>query len=175
MQHQFFLKKSKFSFATTEVAYPGHIVTHSGVKVDSKKVEAIEQLPTPVIVRALRGLLGLAGFYREFVKDFGIIVAPLTRLLRKNAFVWTDEASHLFATLNKAMTSTPVLALPNLSEPFVVECDALESGLGDVLHQHGQPIAFYSHALSQQHNKLQAYENKLIGLVKTIRRWITYF
>lgn len=109
MQNQF-SQKIKCSFATTEVAYLGHIVTQSGVKVDSKKVEAVAQWPTPVTVWAFRGFLGLAGYYRKFVKGFGFIAALLTRLLLKNAFLWTDEASHSFTTLEKVMTSTPVLA-----------------------------------------------------------------
>lgn len=86
-QQQFFLKHSKCSFATTEVAYLGHIVTQAGVKVDGRKVEAIEQWPTPTTVRALRGFLGLAGYYRKFVRNFEVIAAPLTRLLRKNSFL----------------------------------------------------------------------------------------
>lgn len=150
------------------MAYLSHIFTQYGVKVDSGKVEAIERWPTPVTVRALRGLLELPGYYRKFIKDFGIIAASLTRLLRKNAFVWTEKTSHSFDTLKKAMTSTPILALPNFSEPFAVECDASEVGLGAALHQHGQQIVFYSHALAQQHHKLPSYEKKLSGLVKEL-------
>lgn len=94
--------------------------------MDGEKVEAIENWPTPTIVRALRGFLGLASYYRKLVKEFGIIAALLTRLLRKNAFVWIEETYHSFKTLKKAMTSTPVLALPKFFKPFVVEYDASE-------------------------------------------------
>lgn len=80
-----------------------------------------------------------------------------------------------FKALHFAMSATPVLALPNLSESFVVECDASEVGMGAVLHQNGRPIVFYSQALASQHCKLPAYEKKLIGLAKAICHRITYF
>lgn len=72
------------------------------------------------------------------------------------------------------MTSTPVLALQNFSEPFEVECNASKICTGVVLLQNGEPIAFYSQALALQHRKLQAYEKELLGLAKAIRHWRTY-
>lgn len=85
--------------------------------------------------------LGLAGYYRKFVKNYGVIAAPLTSLLGKNSFVWSHETTGSFE--ERAMTSIPILVLPNFFEPFVVERNASEIGLGVVL-QNGQPIAFYS-------------------------------
>lgn len=90
--------------------------------------------------------LGLAGYYYKFVKDFVIIAAPLTNLLRKNSFHW-DCRAQAFDTLKKPMTSTPVLALPNFFETFVGECDIAEPGLGKVHHQNNRPIAFFSQSL----------------------------
>lgn len=158
-----------------EVAYLGHVVTQTGVMVDQDKIREVSGWPIPTTVRALRGFLGLAGYYRKFVKDFGITAAPLTRLLRKNSFVWDMEATQAFEKLKSALTSTPVLALPNFTEVFIVDCDASESGLGAVLHQKGRPIAFFSQSLPNRYCKLPAYEKELIGLVKAIRHWRAYF
>lgn len=121
-QHSLFLKKSKCLLGDTEVAYLGHVVTQQGVKVDNAKIQAVSQWPAPTSVRALRGFLGLAGYYRKFVKDYGLIAVSLTRLLRKNSFVWAEESSRSFEDLKASMTSTPVLALPDFSAPFIVEC-----------------------------------------------------
>lgn len=119
--------------------------------------------------------MGLACDYRKFVKDYGIIVVPFTKLLRKNSFTWKEKSSRAFETLQAAMSVIPVLDLLDFSEPFVVECDASEAGNGVVLHQHGRPIAFYSQSLAPQHRKLPIYEKELIGLAKDVQHWCTYF
>jgi hypothetical protein len=69
------------------VAYLGHVISADGVAMDSDKVEAVAAWPVPRSPRGVRGFLGLAGYYRKFIKDIGSILAPLTRLLRKEAFV----------------------------------------------------------------------------------------
>lgn len=112
------------------------------VKVDANKINAIALWPRPTSPRALRRFLCLAGYYRKFVKDYGLIVKPLTNLLRKNSFIWTEEASLAFQQLQAAMTATPVLALPDFSIQFVVECDASEAGIGAILLQKERPVAF---------------------------------
>ena len=84
--HGLFLKRSKCSFGASSVAYLGHVISKDGVAMDSDKVEAVAAWPAPRSPRGVRGFLGLAGYYRKFIKDFGSIAAPLTRLLRKEAF-----------------------------------------------------------------------------------------
>lgn len=102
------------------------------------------------------------------------MAAPLTNMLRKNSFTWTAEALHAFGELKTALTSTPILALPESAQPFIVECDASDLGVGPVLQQQERPIAFFSQALAQRYQKLPAYERELIGLAKAVRHWQTY-
>jgi hypothetical protein len=104
------------------------------------------------------GFLGLVGYYRKFIQDFGIIAAPLTKLLKKEGFKWCPDADSAFQTLKKALSSAPVLQLPDFEQSFIVDCDASGSGFGAVLHQNQGPIAFFSRPFAARHVKLAAYE-----------------
>jgi len=126
------------------VEYPSHIVGNDGVQVDPKKIEAMQDWPPPKTLKSLRGFLGLTGYYRKFVRNYGKIVAPLIALLKKNVFTWTQAANHSLQTLKDSLCSTPVLALPDFTKTFVLECDASGKGIGVVLMQDGRSLAFTS-------------------------------
>jgi hypothetical protein len=173
-QHQLAVKQSKCVFGSRSVAYLGHVISAGGVSMDPAKVDAVQAWPTPRTPRALRGFLGLVGYYRKFIRDYGSIAGPLTQLLKKEAFVWSPEATATFSTLKQVLTTAPVLQLPNFDKPFIVNCDASGTVFGVVLHQEVGPIAFYSQPVAPQHSKLAAYERELIGLVKAVRHWRPY-
>ena len=80
-EHSLYLKKSKCSFGSQSVAYLGHVISSDGVAMDAEKVNTIVSWPVPTTVRAVRGFLGLAGYYRRFIRNYGDITAPLTKLL----------------------------------------------------------------------------------------------
>jgi len=172
--HQLFLKRSKCAFGLSSVAYLGHVISERGVSVDEQKVEAVLSWPIPASARAVRGFLGLAGYYRRFIRDYGAIAAPLTALLKKDGFHWNEDAERAFRALQRALTAAPVLQLPDFDHDFIVECDASGSGLGAVLHQGGGPVAFFSKPIALRHAKLAAYERELIGLVQAVRHWRPY-
>jgi hypothetical protein len=86
-QHQLAVKQSKCVFGSRSVAYLGHVISAGGVSMDPAKVEAVQAWPTPRTPRALRGFLGLAGYYRKFIRDYDSISGPLTQLLKQEAFV----------------------------------------------------------------------------------------
>ena len=113
--------------------YLGHIITVQGVATDPKKVDAMKEWPTPRTIKELRGFLGLTGYYRRFVQNYGILSKPLTNLLKKNSFHWDEAVEEVFEAHKLAMTSAPVLALPNFVKPFVVETDASRGGIRVVL------------------------------------------
>ena len=116
----------------------------------------------------------MVGYYRRFIKDFGNLAAPLTQLLKKEAFIWTDAATTAFHALKEALSTAPVLHLPDFSKPFQVDCDASGSGFGAVLHQGAGPLAFFSKPFAARHLKIAAYERELIGLVQAVRHWRPY-
>lgn len=130
---EFFLKRLKCLFAQESLEYLGHIVSGRGVTPEPSKIQAIIRWPTPKTTRELWAFLGLTGFYQKFVKGYASIAAPLTKLLCKDSFQWTQESQLAFDHLKTAMTTTPVLALPNFSEPFVLETDASSTAIGAVL------------------------------------------
>lgn len=173
-QHRLFVKRSKCAFGVDSISYLGHIISATGVAMDPDKVRAVADWPTPRSARAVRGFLGLAGYYRKFVKEFGTIAALLTALLKKEGFAWTEASTAAFTTLKNAVTTAPVLALPDFSQPFVVECDASTYGFGAVLLQGQHPVAFFSRPVAPRHQSLAAYERELIGLVLAIRHWRPY-
>jgi hypothetical protein len=113
--HQLYLKRSKCSFGEESMAYLGHVISAEGVAMDNDKVLAVVDWPAPRTVRAVRGFLGLAGYYRKFIKGFGTIAAPLTALLKKDGFLWTDQAATAFEALKVALTTAPVLKLPDFT------------------------------------------------------------
>jgi hypothetical protein len=173
-QHRLFVKRSKCAFAAPSVAYLGHVISAAGVSMDPAKVQAIVDWPVPRSVRAVRGFLGLAGYYRKFVHNYGTVAAPLTALLKRDGFAWHDEAAAAFTALKAAVTSAPVLAMPDFAKTFIVECDASSHGFGAVLVQEGHPVAFFSRPIAPRHRDLAAYERELIGLVQAVRHWRPY-
>jgi hypothetical protein len=107
--HQLHLKCSKCSFGASSVAYLGHLISVGSVTMDADMVATVASWPMPRSARGLQGILGLAGYYRKFIRDFGLVAAPLTRLLQNDAFAWDDEAEAAFQALKGVLSTGPIL------------------------------------------------------------------
>lgn len=172
---QWQVKLSKCRFAQQSISYLGHVISAGGVATDPGKVKTIQQWPVPTDVKQLRSFLGLAGYYRKFVKHFAIIARPLTDLLKKGSlFIWTPAHDTAFRTLQQSLMSAPVLALPNFSKPFQIQSDASEQGVGGVLLQDGHPLAFVSKALGPRTRGLSTYEKEYLAVLVAIEQWRAY-
>nr|CAD1838558.1 unnamed protein product [Ananas comosus var. bracteatus] len=158
----------------TQLEYLGHIISQEGVAMDKQKVEAILKWPQLVSVKELRGFLGLARYYRRFVKNLGKISKPLHEMLGKGGFKWTEASLQALRQLKVAVATAPVLALPDFSAEFIVETDASGVGVGAVLLQKGRPIAFMSKPLSPRNQQLSTYEREMLAIVIAIQKWQPY-
>lgn len=145
------------------------------VAVDPSNIQVMVDWPTPKTIQELRGFLGLTGYYRKFVKHYGKISEPLTSFLRKDSFKWDSIADSAFAKLKRAMSSIPVLALPDFQKLFVsLECDASGIGIGTVLQQEGHPLAFTSKDLSPLHQQMSAYDKEMMAIVHAVTKLRPY-
>lgn len=173
--HQLYVKRSKCSFAQSSLEYLGHIIGANGVATDSAKIQAVEHWPRPENVKQLRGFLGLAGYYRKFIRQFGILCRPLTNLLKKNGqFIWTPTVQEAFLAVKQALIQAPVLALPDFNKDFVLETDACATGVGAVLMQQGHPLAFLSKALGPRNQTLSIYDKECLAILLAIDKWKAY-
>jgi hypothetical protein len=120
----------------------------SGVRVDLNKTEAMQNWPQPKNLKILRGFLGFWGYYRKFFQNYGKIASPLTTLLKNNSFSCTLATNHSFQALKETMCTTLVLSFSEFNKTFVLECDALGKGIGDVLMQDG-PFGFHQQNVFQ--------------------------
>lgn len=144
------------------------MVAGNGVTPIPEKVKAIQQWPTPRSPRALRGFLGLAGFYRRFIRGYATLAAPLTKLLCLGQLSWNQDAAEAFQNLKNALTAAPVLALPDFSAPFVVETNASSAGMGAFLMQGGHPLAYFSKQFCPRLLNSSTYVCELAAITTTV-------
>ena len=129
----------------------------------------------PTLVHEVRSFLGLAGYYCRFILDFSKIAKPMTRLLQKDEkFRWTPECEAAFHTLRTLLITAPVLAQPDIEKPFNVFYDALGIGLGCVLMQEGQVIAYASRQLRKHEVNYRTHDLELAAVVHAFKIWRHY-
>jgi hypothetical protein len=165
----------KCKFGQQEIAYLGHVINSAGVATDPAKIATVSTWPVPTSYKELRGFLGLAGYYRKFVRHFGLLTKPLTDLLKKHSvFVWTSVQQTAFEALKQALSSAPVLALPDFTRPFSIETDASSTGIGAVLQQDGHPLAFVSKALGPRNLGISTHEKEYLAILLVVDQWRAY-
>ncbi|GKA50631.1 putative reverse transcriptase domain-containing protein, partial [Tanacetum coccineum] len=158
-----YAKFSKCDFWLDSVQFLGHVIDSSRVHIDPTKIEAIKSWAAPTTPTEVRQFLGLAGYYRRFIKEFSLISKPLTKLTQKNKpYVWGDDEEEAFQTLKLKLCSAPILSLPEGSEDFVVYCDASLKGFGAVLMQREKVIAYASRQLRKNEENYTTHDLELM-------------
>ena len=135
-EKKLYTKFSKCEFWLDSVTFLGHVFSKDGVMVDPFMIEVVKSLERPTYVTEVRSFVGLASYYRRFVKGFSSVASKRTNLTKKSVpFVWSDECEEIFQKLKTLLTTAPILTLPVEGKNFIVYCEASYTGLGAVLMQ----------------------------------------
>ncbi|KAF5799660.1 putative nucleotidyltransferase, Ribonuclease H [Helianthus annuus] len=174
-KEQLYAKFSKCDFWLREVHFLGHVVNKDGIHVDPSKVDSIRNWLAPHTPTEIRQFLGLAGYYRRFIKDFSKIAQPLTLLTQKGVtYRWGDPQEAAFQHLKDRLCSAPILSLPEGTDDFVVYCDASIQGLGCVLMQRDKVIAYASRQLKIHERNYTTHDLELGAVVFALKIWRHY-
>jgi len=173
------LSWEKCHFMVKEGIVLGHKISNKGMEVDKAKIAAIEKLPPPTSVRAIRSFLGHAGFYRRFIQDFSKIAKPLTKLLEKDEpFHFTPACLTAFTILKDRLIQAPILVAPDWDSPFELMCDASDYAVGAVLGQrrnkHFHPIFYASKTFTGAQENYTTTEKELLAVVFAFDKFRPY-
>ena len=173
--NQLYAKFNKCQFWLDHVSFLGHVISAQVVLVDPQKVAVVDNWEQPQTVTKVRSFLGLAGYYRRFVKGFSTIALPLTKLTRKEVpFVWSEECEKSFQRLKYLLTHALVLALPDDNGNFEIYSDASLNGLGCVLMQHKKVIAYASRQLKPHEMNYPTHDLELAAIIFALKIWRHY-
>ncbi|GJP44684.1 hypothetical protein CLOM_g4047 [Closterium sp. NIES-68] len=176
-RERFYVKLSKSEFALEKVQFLGHMVSAQGVHVDPKKIEVVRTWKTPENVKDLQQFLGFANYYNRFVPQYAKIAAPLTNLLKKNMpYKWEPKHQEAVEQLKHALTSAPVLILPDPERDYVIEADASDLAVGAVLKPGNglQPIAYLSKKLHGAELNFLIHDIEALAIVIAFKAWRCY-
>ena len=188
-EKKLFAKLSKCAFEKPELNFLGFLVSRDGIKIDPAKAVIVEQWPRPQTIQDVQRFVGLCNYFKKFIQGYGELAAPLTNLLKKDALdvvqAWPEACQKAFEGLKLAITSAPVLCLPDFTKPFEVVCDASGVGIGAVLLQEGHPICFYGRKMKQaelnwkggvweNEFNFTVTEQEMLAVVDALRQWRCY-
>ena len=173
-KNKLYIKPSKCTIGVDEVDFLGHKVNAEGIYMQSKLMSAILDWPQPQSLKDVQKFLGLANYYRKFIKEFARIVQPISDLLRRKTFIWSSEQEKSFTNIKQALTSATVLAHPRSDAEFVLSTDASQYAVGATLEQNGHPIAYLSHRLSPAEANWDTGDQELLAVMIALREWNLY-
>ena len=170
----------KCRFCRKKVTYLGYVISESGLETDQEKIEPILNYPEPGSVKEVRQFLGMAGWYRRFIKNFADLAAPISECLKnpKTRFKWSEDASKAFKEIKLALISAPILSNPDFSKLFTIQADACNYGVGAVLTQgegdEETVIAYYSQKLNAAQLKYTTTEKECLAVLMAIKSFKCY-
>jgi hypothetical protein len=168
-ENNLYLKPEKCEFEKMQIKYLGMIILHNKVAMDPVKVQGVVEWPIPKSKQDVQSFLGFCNFYCRFIKDFSKIAKPMHGLTGDVPFVWNIEHQLAFENLQMAVTTAPVLVIPNQTDLFRLETDASQFAIRAVLSQQvddqWKPVAFLSKSLSETQCNYQIYDRELMAIV----------
>ena len=178
-KNQLYAKLPKCQLFKRSVNFLGHVLDEHGLSMEKDKIKAIIEWPRPKNRKEILSFLGLAGYYRRFIKNFSQLALKMTELLKNDVeWNWSIEVERSFQSLKQVVTSAPLLRSPDQSKPFVVTTDASGFAVGAELSQEFdgelQPIAFMSKKLNPAERNYPVHEQELLAVIQAIREWKCY-
>lgn len=175
-------KPRKCFFGMFECDYLGHTVGRSKVRPDDIKINAIRNFQTPRTKKDVRAFVGLTGYYRRFIPQFAALSARMTDLTKKdlhNKVTWTAQLEEDFRKLKELLTVKPILQCPDYDQPFLLQTDASERGIGAVLSQRDEndqehPVAYYSRKLLPREQRYSTVEKECLGIINALKHFDVY-
>lgn len=172
----------KCEFFKTSLKYLGFVVDGTGLRTDPNKVSCMINYPRPTTTTEVKRFVGMTSWYRKFICHFSTLVSPLNALIKakrkKETITWTPEAEASFLKLKQALVSAPILCSPDFSKPFIIQCDASDTGLGGVLTQNINNqeivIAFASRSLSQCERRYPVTQKECLAVIFSIEKFRPY-
>jgi hypothetical protein len=175
-ENKLYAKLEKCEFGVTKVDFLGHRITQEGLMMDDHKVKAILDWEPPKLVPALRSFLGLASYYRKFIKNFAKIATPLTNLLKKSVvtYDWDKVCDEAFEALKGILVKAQVLKLPDFDKDFEIHSNASNFAIGGVIVQDGRPVAFESKKLSETKRRWPTHKKEMWAVIHCLKTWGHY-
>ena len=173
------IKPEQCSFLKEKVKYLSHIVSKEGIAADPEKTATVKTWPTPTSTKEVQQFLGLANYYRRFIKDFAQIAKPLHKLTeRTSSFLWTTECQKSFEILRHLLSSPPILSYPDFIKPFILDTDASNDGIGGVLSQLDKDgrehVVAYGRLLTKPERNYCVTRKELLAVVTFVTHFRTY-
>ena len=169
------LNSKKMSLKKTEVKFMGHVISRDGLKPDPDKVKAVKDMPKPTCKQETLSLLGFINYLAKFLPRLSETAQPLRDLTVKNAkFTWAKQHDKAFAEIKQLVISHPVLRYYDVNEEVTLQCDASERGLGAVLLQNGQPVAFASRTLTETEQRYAQIEKECLSITFGAHKFSQY-
>lgn len=176
-KHKLYAEPKKCEFGRREIGFLGHKLTQAGIHPEEAKIDIIKNWPRPRTVSDLRSFLGLANYYRHFIKGFAQLAAPLNDLVRaSNAQTWGEAEQKAFEALKEALVTYPVLQPPNPEAPFILHTDASAYATGASLMQKDAEgreyaVAFISKKYSDAERNYPVHDKEQLSVIRALKHW----
>ena len=168
-EHGYYVKKSKCEFGKREIDWVGHKLIENGIAVQPNKTKVIEEWKQPTNITELRAFLGMVNYYHKFVSRMAMIAGLLNELLQKDhVWNWSHREEESFNELKKAISTAPVLRIPDMMKNFTIQVDASNTAIGAVLTQDEHPVGFMSRRLNDAERNYSAYDCEALAVVTAL-------
>jgi len=176
-ENDLFVKPEKCIWKVREVRFLGVIIGEDGVRMEKEKVQGVIEWPVLRSVKDVQKFLGLANYYRQFVKDFAKIAKPLHKMMRKETkWNWGERQQKVFEELKERFTMEPVLVTPDLDREMRVEADTSDFVIGGVLSMKCEdgkwrPVAYISKSLNKAERNYEIHDKEMLVIIWCLETW----